>query len=176
MRSAASDDPNPDLHRNLPLDASAELVKTLLDQIPDDDQTSLITVNQAPLPAPSATAEPQAPRQPAYDPSVAYILEFCSSISMRDEESVQCMGKAVFDAAFAFLRDPLKWHPLTVSRATFHSLSILKRSYVSRRINTIRPQRTDSHHRTMTSSKSIRYFTRLPTYHHRSLGKRRTLC
>lgn len=114
---------------NLPLDASAELVKTLLDQIPDDDQTSLITVNQAPLPAPSATAEPQAPRQPAYDPSVAYILEFCSSISMRDEESVQCMGKAVFDAAFAFLRDPLKWHPLTVSRATFHSLSILKRSY-----------------------------------------------
>lgn len=116
--------------RNLSASVAAELVEALLDQIPEDDQATVIAVKQDSLPPPSANSQTQAAVQPAYDPSVAYILEFCTVVAIRDDEFIQLMGKPVFDAVLGLLRDPTQWHPITLSRATFHALSILKSSYV----------------------------------------------
>ena len=68
---------------------------------------------------------------PKYDPSAAYILEFCTVLAVRDAASVEGMGKQVFDTLQQLLRDSAYWHPITVSRATFYAFMILKHSYVS---------------------------------------------
>ncbi|KAG6042156.1 hypothetical protein E4U41_004960 [Claviceps citrina] len=115
--------------RNLSVPSTTHLIEALLDQIPEDDQNTVITVKQDTIPTASATTRAVASFQPTYDPTVAYILEFCTILALKNEELIQTMGRAVFDAAVGFLRDPAKWHPITLSRATFHALSILKKSY-----------------------------------------------
>lgn len=114
----------------LPAAVAAELVQALLDQIPYDDQTAVIAVKQDNIVSPPTNGQPESASQPKYDPSVAYILEFCTILALRDEDSIELMGKPVFDTVWRLLRDPNEWHPLALSRATFHALSILKSSYV----------------------------------------------
>jgi brefeldin A-resistance guanine nucleotide exchange factor 1 len=66
-----------------------------------------------------------------YDPSVAYILEFCTLMASRDAESIESMGKIVFDTLQSVLRDPARYHAVTVSRASFYALKLLNIGYVS---------------------------------------------
>lgn len=65
-----------------------------------------------------------------YDATVVYILEFCTKLAIRDEESIEVAAKPVFDIVQGILRDSSQWHPITVSRATFYAFQILKSSYV----------------------------------------------
>lgn len=116
--------------RNLSVLATTHIIEALLDQIPEDDQNTVFTVKQDTIPTSSATDRATASYQPTYDPTVAYILEFCTILALRNEELIQSIGRAVFGALLGLLRDPAKWHPITLSRATFHALSILKSSYV----------------------------------------------
>lgn len=73
----------------------------------------------------------EVPASLKYDPTVAFILEFCTRLAIRDEEAVETMGKQVFDVMQGILRDSSQWHAITVSRVVFYALSILKASYVS---------------------------------------------
>lgn len=114
---------------NLSTLATTRLIKALLDQIPEDDQNTVITVKQDAISPASATVQATTSYQPTYDPTVAYILEVCTTLVLRNEELIQSMGRAVFSTVLGLLRDPAKWHPITLSRATFHALSILKSSY-----------------------------------------------
>lgn len=66
-----------------------------------------------------------------YDPTVAYILEFSTLLAIRDDDTIMRVGKQVFDATQSILRDCKEWHAITVSRAAFYALRILKSSYVS---------------------------------------------
>jgi brefeldin A-resistance guanine nucleotide exchange factor 1 len=109
---------------------AAGLVHALLGQIPEDDQASVIAVKQDSVPPGSGTAQDHAALQPTYDPSVAYILEFCTILATRNDEFIRLIGKSVFDVVLGLLRDPTRWHPITLSRATFYALYILKSSYV----------------------------------------------
>ncbi|OAQ62261.1 Sec7 domain-containing protein [Pochonia chlamydosporia 170] len=113
----------------LPARIAAEVVQALLDQIPESDQGAVIAVKQDALPPGPASAQTQASLPPTYDPSVAYILEFCTILAIRNSESISVMGKPVFGAMLGLLRDPTQWHPITLSRAIFNALSILKSSY-----------------------------------------------
>ncbi|KAG6017343.1 hypothetical protein E4U54_007511 [Claviceps lovelessii] len=114
---------------NLPVTPTTHLIEALLDQIIEDDQNTVITVKQDAIPTASGTDQGGTSHQPTYDPTVAYILEFCTILAFRNEELMQRMGRAVFSTILGLLRDPAKWHPITLSRATFHALLILKKSY-----------------------------------------------
>lgn len=106
------------------------MVQNLLDQLPEDDNDTLITVKQDSLPA-SPSSRPSTPAGfTKYDPSVTYILEFCTMLATRDEETIASMGKLVFDTLQGILRDSKQYHAITISRATFYALKILKSSYV----------------------------------------------
>lgn len=66
-----------------------------------------------------------------YDPAVVYILEFCTVLALRDDETVELLGKPVAEALQMILRDSAQHHPILVSRAAFYQFSVLKASYVS---------------------------------------------
>ncbi|KAG6054890.1 hypothetical protein E4U32_006633 [Claviceps aff. humidiphila group G2b] len=114
---------------NLPVLPTTHLIEALLDQIPEDDRNTVITVKQDSTPTVAATNHPATPSHPTYDPTVAYILEFCTILTLKNDELIHSMGRPVFSVVLGLLRDPMKWHPITLSRATFHAFLILKKSY-----------------------------------------------
>ncbi|KAG6071541.1 hypothetical protein E4U15_007434 [Claviceps sp. LM218 group G6] len=114
---------------NLPVLPTTHLIEALLDQIPEDDRNAVITVKQDSTPTVAATNHPATSSHPTYDPTVAYILEFCTILTLKSDELIHSMGRPVFSVVLGLLRDPMKWHPITLSRATFHAFSILKKSY-----------------------------------------------
>lgn len=83
------------------------------------------------MPAPPTNGHTRSPGHIEYDPTVAYILEFCTLLASRDAESIESMGKIVFDTLQGVLRDPARYHAVTVSRASFYSLKLLNIGYVS---------------------------------------------
>lgn len=80
---------------------------------------------------PSSPGVKQSHNQTNYDPSVAYILEVCTVLALRDEETVELLGKEVSEALQAILRDASRHHSILVSRVAFYQFSVLKASYVS---------------------------------------------
>ncbi|KAI0889597.1 uncharacterized protein GGS22DRAFT_148681 [Annulohypoxylon maeteangense] len=114
----------------LPANSLAPLVEALLNELPDDESSTVpvITVKQESLPSSPSTSKPASGRR-TYDPAVVYILEFCSVLALRDDETVGLLGKAVAEALQMILRDSPQHHPILVSRAVFYQFSILKASY-----------------------------------------------
>lgn len=108
------------------------VIETLLDKLPADDHATVISVKQDNMPnSPSTNGQNSSASQPRYDPTVAYILEFSTLLATRDSETVKSSAKQVFDTVQGILRDSSRWHAITVSRATFYALKILRASYVS---------------------------------------------
>ncbi|ORY59461.1 Sec7 domain-containing protein [Pseudomassariella vexata] len=116
---------------NLPASSLQHLVEALLDQLPEDDISTVpvITVKPEDIPSSPTTVSKQIAKKPAYDPSVVYILEFCTILALRDSETVDLLGKVVTEALQAVLRDSSRYHPILVSRASFYQFNILKASY-----------------------------------------------
>ncbi|KAM0401578.1 hypothetical protein ACHAQC_002269 [Fusarium culmorum] len=105
------------------------IVETLVDQLPEDSATTVISVKHESMPAPPTNGHTRSPGHIEYDPTVAYILEFCTLLASRDAESIESMGKIVFDTLQGVLRDPARYHAVTVSRASFYSLKLLNIGY-----------------------------------------------
>ncbi|PHH73087.1 hypothetical protein CDD82_5663 [Ophiocordyceps australis] len=112
---------------NLDAIPAATLVQALLDQMPEDDNSAVMSVR------PDSTASSQISGQSRsslqYDPSTAYILEFATAIAIRNAASLDAMGKQVIDTLQQVLRSPTSWHWITVSRATFYALVLLRDGY-----------------------------------------------
>ncbi|KAK6600302.1 Sec7 domain-containing protein [Botrytis cinerea] len=53
-----------------------------------------------------------APSGPVYDPSMVYILELCTVLAMRDNETINAFGAEVAEALQNVLRNSTSWHPL----------------------------------------------------------------
>lgn len=66
----------------------------------------------------------------AYDPAVAYIMEFSTVLALRDEATIQLVGKRVIEALQGVLRDSGRYHCIVVSRASFYLFKLLQVSYV----------------------------------------------
>ncbi|OTB08889.1 hypothetical protein M426DRAFT_316915 [Hypoxylon sp. CI-4A] len=116
---------------SLPADSLAPLIEALLNELPDDESAAVpvITVKAESLPSsPSSPSKPPT-RRPTYDPAVVYILEFCTILALRDNESIQLLGKSVAEALQMILRDSPQHHPILVSRAAFYQFNVLKASY-----------------------------------------------
>ncbi|KAF5661854.1 GEA2-GDP GTP exchange factor [Fusarium heterosporum] len=88
-----------------------------------------IAVKHESMPSSPANGHVLPPGHMSYDPSVAYILEFCTLLASRDAESIEIMGKVVFDTLQGVLRDPARYHAISVSRASFYALRLLSISY-----------------------------------------------
>ncbi|OTA02704.1 ARF GEF2 Gea2 [Trichoderma parareesei] len=105
------------------------LVQALLDQLPESDPSAIIGVKQDNV----AVVPPNGPNPatglPSYDPSTPFILELCTILTIRDGGSNPTTTKQVLDAIHGILRDHSQWHGITVSRAVFYGLMILKSGY-----------------------------------------------
>lgn len=101
---------------------------SLLEQIPEDNgATAVITVKTENIP----TSPTQKPRQntPIYDPAIIYILEFCTVLALRSQDTVELLGKRVGNALHAILRDASRYHPILVERTAFYLFHLLQASY-----------------------------------------------
>ncbi|KAF4584253.1 Sec7 domain-containing protein [Ophiocordyceps camponoti-floridani] len=113
----------------LPAQSVLNLVQALLEQIPENDQTAVISVKQDTATAPVVNSQNTSTVSPAYDPSILFVLEFGTLLATRDRASMEAVGKDMFDALQTLLRDFSNWHPILISRATFYALLILKHGY-----------------------------------------------
>ncbi|KAK4640514.1 GDP/GTP exchange factor for ARF [Podospora bellae-mahoneyi] len=114
---------------SLPSHNLEALVDSLLAQIPEDNGSTVITVKAENIP-PSGT-NGQKPRQTTavYDPGLVYILEFCTVLALRDETTIEVLGKRVVEAIQEILRDVPRYHPVLIERATFYLFNLLQASY-----------------------------------------------
>ncbi|KAK3318569.1 hypothetical protein B0H66DRAFT_557713 [Apodospora peruviana] len=115
---------------NLPKQSLEALVKSLLETLPDDNDTNaVITVKTEGTTATPANG--QKARQPsvAYHPSMVYVLEFCTVLALRDQETTELLGKRVVEAIQGVLRSAAQYHPILIERATFYLFALLQASY-----------------------------------------------
>ncbi|KAI8958925.1 hypothetical protein F5Y11DRAFT_334599 [Daldinia sp. FL1419] len=115
----------------LSADLLSPLLEALLDELPDDESSAVpvITVKSESLPSSPTSGSKTPSKKPTYDPAVVYILEFCTALALRDDETVEKLGKPVAEALQMILRDSPQHHPILVSRAAFYQFNVLKASY-----------------------------------------------
>ncbi|KAL2135878.1 hypothetical protein VTI74DRAFT_6477 [Chaetomium olivicolor] len=113
---------------HLPSHSLEALVDALLDQIPEDSGSTVITVKAENIP-PSQVNGQKTPQTAVYDPGLVYILEFCTVLVLRDESTVELLGRRVVEAIQAILRDVPRYHPILIERATFYLFTLLHASY-----------------------------------------------
>ena len=123
--------------RAMPPQSRQSLVRALLKQLPEPSSPAVIVVRpdrtgHAPIRTNGHRANPL---EPAYDPSVVFVLELATIMATRDHESVTLMGQAVADALQTVVRDAGNVHPLVLARAVFYFLYLLNASQVSHRLS-----------------------------------------
>jgi brefeldin A-resistance guanine nucleotide exchange factor 1 len=122
---------------NMPSDALRAFTQSLLSYMPADDVESspkvIVVKSQvaAPIPIRPVDGQKLQPVTPDYDPALVYILELGTVLAMRDEDSVSSFGKDVAQCLKSVIRDANGLHPVTVSRASYYLLNLLKASDVS---------------------------------------------
>jgi len=117
--------------RHLPSHSLEALVDGLLEQIPEDNGSTVITVKTDNIPPSQVNGQNSRQNNALYDPGLVYILEFCTVLALRDNSTVELLGKRVVEAIQAILRDVPRYHPILIERATFYLFSFLQASYVS---------------------------------------------
>lgn len=111
------------------MDSLRFLVSSLLAQLPQDSPAVIVVKPETPqISVPNGHGARS--KGPSYDPMVVYILEFATILALRDEKTVEALGKDVGEALQAIIRNAANVHPIVVSRATFYLLSLLNASHV----------------------------------------------
>ncbi|KAF2103590.1 Sec7-domain-containing protein [Rhizodiscina lignyota] len=119
----------------MPVDSLKPLLTSLLLQIPEDMSPRVIVVKPD-LPPPSpARPPPNGPVKvrhgatgPAYNPQLVFVLELCTIIALRDEQTIEVFGKDIADALQTIIRDAANYHPSVTSRAVYYLLALLNAS------------------------------------------------
>ena len=115
----------------MPVESLKPLVQALLVQLPDDPTSIVISVksegdNEAPT-----NGQRPASSGPVYDPSMVYLLEFCTVLALRDDKTITALGADVAEALQNIMRNSASWHNIMLSRTMYYLLEILHASYVS---------------------------------------------
>ncbi|KAI9724141.1 MAG: hypothetical protein M1812_000860 [Candelaria pacifica] len=115
----------------MPLESVKSLVTSLLDLLPEDSSPIVIVVKPEMPPPTVAKTNGQRPRPkgPVYDPTVVYVLEFSTMLSVIRQETVEAVGQVVAEALQTVLRDAANVHPVIVSRTIFYLLNLLHASH-----------------------------------------------
>lgn len=113
----------------MPAESSQYLIEALLSQLPDDPSSTIIAV-KSDNNAATVNGQKSLGDGLVYDPAIVYILELCTVLSLKDENSVLQSGAQVSEALQNVIRDSANYHPTLVARAVFYLLSLLHASYV----------------------------------------------
>ncbi|KAI9821685.1 MAG: GDP/GTP exchange factor for ARF [Pycnora praestabilis] len=107
------------------------LVMCLLSQLPEDSSPVVIIVK--PDIPPSSPTKPNGhrarPQGTIYDPTVVYVLELATVLTLRDPDIVAAVGIDVAEALQNVIRDAGNTHPIVVARAVFYLLNLLAASH-----------------------------------------------
>ncbi|CAD6448609.1 ec6aac0d-13fd-4ed0-978d-3fea83eb51c3 [Sclerotinia trifoliorum] len=115
---------------NMPVDSLRPLIQALISQLPDDPSSVVISVkSEVDPPSSPINGINGASSGPVYDPSMVYILELCTVLAIRDNETINAFGADVAEALQNVIRNSASWHPLMVSRTIFYLLHLLHASY-----------------------------------------------
>ncbi|KAL3427355.1 Sec7 domain-containing protein [Phlyctema vagabunda] len=112
----------------LPVDSLRPLVQALLDQLPDDPSTIVISVKSETDTTP-ANGQKTETQGPVYDPAIVYLLELCTVLALRDPEATEALGADVAEALQNIIRNSSSYHSMMISRTIFYLLHLLHASY-----------------------------------------------
>jgi golgi-specific brefeldin A-resistance guanine nucleotide exchange factor 1 len=107
------------------------MVRALLSQLPEDPANAIITVKSDSAPPVVANGQKRTMEGPVYDPATVYVLELCTVLALRDDETMKALGQDIAGALQNILRDASNYHQTMVSRAVFYILNLVQASYVS---------------------------------------------
>lgn len=143
----------------MPTSSLKPLVEALLEQLPDDPTSVVITVKSEAEP-PNSPNGPKSPTGPLYDPSMVYLLEFVTILALRDSETIEALGGDVAEALQNVMRNATSYHSIMISRTMFYLLQLLHASYVGVTIHSYENIANQS--RNTPSSAFLWSFTRSP--------------
>ena len=121
------------------MDSLKPLLQALLAEVPDDPSSIVINVKSEEDHIAPTNGQKSASSGPVYDPSLVYILELCTVLTLRDEETVAALGGGVAEALQNVLRLATSYHHVIVSRSIYYLLHLLQASYVSILSRSYRP-------------------------------------
>lgn len=111
----------------MPLSSASYFVDALLDELPDTSPAVIVVKPERPRsPRPTKVD----PNRPSYNPGIVYILELATSITLRDDQTIQELGERVTAVLQNIVRDAKSLHPLTLTRVVNYLLNLLRRTYV----------------------------------------------
>lgn len=116
--------------RSLPVPAVASLVESLIALLPEESTPAVIVVKHE-RPASRVANGKVDPNQPGYDPTMIYLLEWATILTLRDEETMETTGESLATSLQAFIRDARNIHPLALSRIITYLLNLLRLGHVS---------------------------------------------
>lgn len=82
------------------------------------------------MPAVPLSGQKQPSGSAIYDAATVYVLEFCTVLALRNEETVKLLAADVAEALQNILRQVTSYHHVMISRTIFYLLSVLEASYV----------------------------------------------
>ncbi|KAM0579733.1 hypothetical protein ACHAO2_003047 [Verticillium nonalfalfae] len=111
----------------------AHLVDGLISSLPEEQNPAVITVKSDHVP-PATQLEPKLGTL-SYDPAMVFSLEMMAGLALRDEATLQVLGKQVMDTLQAILRDANQYHAMIVSRTSFYLLTLLHATHTLDYVN-----------------------------------------
>ncbi len=115
----------------MPVDALKPLVQALLAQVPDDPSSIVISVKSETETQAPTNGQKSSSSGPVYDPAMVYLLELCTVLVLRDQETIKALGGDVAEALQNVMRNAASYHFILTSRTIFYLLHLLHVSYVS---------------------------------------------
>lgn len=107
------------------------LVEALLSLLPEENAPAVIVVKpERPSPSARAANGRADPNQPKYDPSMIFVLELATVLTLRDQKTLEILGEDLATTLQTLVRDAKNLHPLTVSRVVSYLLNLLRLSHV----------------------------------------------
>ncbi|KAG7103231.1 hypothetical protein HYQ44_017319 [Verticillium longisporum] len=111
----------------------AHLVDGLISSLPEEPNPAVITVKSDHVPT-APQLEPKLGTL-SYDPAMVFSLELMTGLALRDQETLQVLGKQVMDTLQAILRDANQYHAMIVSRTSFYLLTLLHATHTLDYVN-----------------------------------------
>ncbi|KAK2746377.1 GDP/GTP exchange factor for ARF [Myotisia sp. PD_48] len=115
--------------KNMPSSSLSHFVDALLSELPDTS-AAVISVKSDHTTEPIRLESPKlSTSKPGYMPGVAYILELATVLTLRDKETTQLLGENLTLCLQNIVRDAKNIHPVTLSRAVYYLLTVLRCGY-----------------------------------------------
>lgn len=116
--------------RSLPVSSLEKLVEALLSLLPEETAPAVIVVKSE-RPTPSSRGPNRMDsNRPKYDPSMIFVLELATVLTLRDENTLMLLGENLATTLQTLVRDAKNLHPLAVSRVVSYLLNLLRLSHV----------------------------------------------